>query len=73
MFIYADNANADEVRQLNQEIEIMKQVGPHPNIVSMKGYITQNVQNGPILVVEYCPKGSLLSYLREIYTNIEYR
>ncbi|XP_044746060.1 tyrosine-protein kinase receptor torso-like isoform X2 [Coccinella septempunctata] len=68
-----DNATAEEVRQLYQEIEIMKQVGTHPQIVSMIGYITRNVQNGPILVVEYCPKGSLLSHLREIYTHFEYR
>ncbi|XP_045483069.1 tyrosine-protein kinase receptor torso-like [Harmonia axyridis] len=71
--ILKENASADEVRQLNQEIDIMKQVGPHPNIVSIIGYITRKVHNGPILVVEFCPKGSLLSYLREIYTNIEYR
>lgn len=69
----SDNATTEEARELVQEIEIMKQVGSHPNIVSMIGYISHNVQHGPILVVEYCPKGSLLSYLREIYTLIHYR
>ncbi|KAK9880544.1 hypothetical protein WA026_011781 [Henosepilachna vigintioctopunctata] len=62
-----ENSTVGEIRQLQQEIEIMKNVGSHPNIVSMIGCVTQNVTNGPILIVEYCSMGDLLTYLRSVY------
>ena len=49
-------------RQLLREIELMKEVGTHRNIVSMLGYW---IQSHPImLIMEYVPNGDLLQWLR---------
>ncbi|KAL3287014.1 hypothetical protein HHI36_001500 [Cryptolaemus montrouzieri] len=71
--VLKENATADEKRQLQQEIEIMKYVGSHPNIVSMIGCMTADGSYGPLLIVEYCSKGDLLSFLRTIYNNFANR
>ena len=45
-----------------QEIEFMKQIGSHRNVVSMLGYW---VKSEPImLILEYVPHGDLLQWLR---------
>jgi len=43
---------------------MMKSAGQHPNIVSLIGYCT--LYNKPLLVVEYCSKGDLQTYLRTV-------
>lgn len=62
----SQNLNASiesEVRQqFLEEIEIMKKVGTHPNLVSLVGYCIQ--PNKPIcILLEYMQGGDLLSYL----------
>ncbi|KAK3094343.1 hypothetical protein FSP39_000581, partial [Pinctada imbricata] len=56
-----DFADRNEQRNLMSEIEAMKQLGNHPNIVSMIGYCTR----GPelCLLMDYCPLGDLRKYL----------
>ena len=45
-----------------QEIEFMKQIGSHRNVLSMLGYW---VKSEPImLILEYVPHGDLLQWLR---------
>ena len=45
-----------------QEIELMKQIGSHRNVLSMLGYW---VKSEPImLILEYVPHGDLLRWLR---------
>ena len=49
-------------RQLLREIEVMKEVGTHRNIVSMLGYWKQS--HPIMLIMEYVPNGDLLQWLR---------
>lgn len=55
-------------RQLMDEIENIKNVGSHPNIVSVLGYCTKPPDI--CLVVEYCHLGDLQSYLRKIRLEV---
>ncbi|XP_037570651.2 tyrosine-protein kinase receptor torso [Dermacentor silvarum] len=56
-----DLPTSEERRNLQREIELLKLVGKHANVVSMRAYCTM----GPrlALVVEYCPLGDLRTYL----------
>lgn len=48
---------------LVSEMELMKMIGKHINIINLLGCCTQN---GPLLVVvEYAPNGNLREYLRQ--------
>ena len=61
-FFLSENAMEQDKRQLLREIEVMKEVGTHRNIVSMLGYW---IQSPPImLIMEYVPNGDLLQWLR---------
>lgn len=60
----------EDKADLLQEVELLKLVGDHRNIVSLRGYCT----TGPVtaLLVEYCPLGDLRTYLtkkRELLTE----
>ena len=56
-------ADSDERREFLKEIQLMKSMGSHKNVVSMLGCCT--VQQPMFLLVEYIPHGDLLHYLRE--------
>ena len=57
-----DSANTEARDHLLQEIEIMKAIGYHKNVVSMLGCW---VNSDPIfLLLEYVPSGDLLHWLR---------
>lgn len=63
--------SGEEIRQFRQEIEIMASVGSHPHIVSMLGCITKSDHHvGPYLVVEFCSRGDLQSYLRNSWEKL---
>ncbi|XP_037069181.1 fibroblast growth factor receptor 3-like [Pollicipes pollicipes] len=52
-----------ELLDLVSEMEVMKMIGRHINIINLVGTSTQD---GPLLViVEYAPHGNLRTYLRE--------
>ncbi|XP_043218969.1 fibroblast growth factor receptor 2-like isoform X2 [Amphibalanus amphitrite] len=52
-----------ELMDLVSEMEVMKMIGRHVNIINLIGTCTQD---GPLLViVEFAPHGNLRSYLRE--------
>lgn len=53
----------EDIKGFRREIEVMKSVGVHPNIVCIVGHYTQNV-NEMMLLTEYCSEGNLLNYLR---------
>ena len=60
---FSENAMEEERRQLIREIELMKEVGTHRNILSMLGFWTQSP---PImLIMEYVANGDLLQWLRK--------
>lgn len=59
-----------EIRQFEKEIDIMKSVGSHPHIVSLIGCCSKSGYWGPLLIVEYCEKGDLLSHLHALWTAV---
>ena len=56
-------ADSDQRREFLEEIQLMKAVGSHKNIVNMVGCCT--VEEPMFLLVEYVPYGDLLHYLRK--------
>ena len=58
-----DMADSDQRREFLEEIQLMKAVGSHKNIVNMLGCCT--VEEPMFLLVEYVPCGDLLHYLRK--------
>ena len=56
-------ADSDQRREFLEEIQLMKAVGSHKNIVNMLGCCT--VEEPMFLLVEYIPYGDLLHYLRK--------
>ncbi|XP_053691722.1 tyrosine-protein kinase receptor torso-like [Sabethes cyaneus] len=52
-----------DIKEFRREIEVMKSVGNHPNVVSILGHYTQSVED-MMLLTEYCSEGNLLDYLR---------
>ena len=62
LLLFLENAGEEEKRQFLQEIDLMKDVGSHPNILSIFGFW---VRSEPImLIMEYVPHGDLLQWLR---------
>jgi len=57
-----DNAGLPERKMMLDELQMMKSLSPHPNVVALLGWCitTDNVY----IVEEYVPNGSLLNYLR---------
>ncbi|NP_001034536.1 receptor tyrosine kinase Torso-like protein [Tribolium castaneum] len=69
-----ESPTSEEIRQFTQEINIMKSVRQHPYIVSLIGCVTEGRAEGPLLVVEYCSRGDLQTYLRtawDKFTNMQ--
>ncbi|KAK4884122.1 hypothetical protein RN001_000393 [Aquatica leii] len=64
------NPTGEEIKQFEHEIEIMKSVGPHPHLVSLLGCSSKLGYLGPFLVVEFCAKGDLQSYLRAVWERL---
>lgn len=58
-----DMSDSDQRKEFLDEIQLMKAVGSHRNIVSMIGCCT--VVEPMFLLVEYVPYGDLLHYLRK--------
>jgi len=58
-----DHPAIEDIKEFRREIEVMKSVGEHPNIVGIIGHCTKNV-NEMMLLTVYCSKGNLLNYLR---------
>ena len=62
LLLFLENAGEEEKRQFLQEIDLMKDVASHPNILSIFGFW---VRSEPImLIMEYVPDGDLLQWLR---------
>uniref|UniRef100_A0A1B0CA95 Protein kinase domain-containing protein n=1 Tax=Lutzomyia longipalpis TaxID=7200 RepID=A0A1B0CA95_LUTLO len=54
----------EQITLFNDEINFMKSIPKHPNILSLVGYYTLDWDN-MMRMTEYCEKGSLLKYLRK--------
>ncbi|KAH8372645.1 hypothetical protein KR009_001911 [Drosophila setifemur] len=59
-----DEPNDEDVYAFKCEIQMLKSVGKHPNIVGIVGYSTR-YSNQMMLLIEYCSLGSLQNFLRE--------
>jgi serine/threonine protein kinase len=58
-----DDATDCELANLIQEMEVMKMIGKHGNVLNLLGCCTQD---GPLyVIVEYAPHGNLREFLRE--------
>ncbi|XP_044736859.1 tyrosine-protein kinase receptor torso [Chrysoperla carnea] len=66
-----ESASPEDIRQLKQEIQMMKTVGSHTHLVSMIGCCTQGNSNKTMLLVEYCALGDLLGYLHRSWNAIQ--
>lgn len=62
LLLLVDEPNESQKEAFMFEIEQMKLLGSHPNIVSMVGCCT--LQEPKFLVIEYVPCGDLLKWLR---------
>jgi len=58
-----ENAAQREKDDLVEEMKIMQEIGPHPNVVTILGVCTQ--QEPYLLIMEYVMYGKLLTHLRE--------
>lgn len=63
-FLITDDKNERDLNNFRREIKMMKSLGSHPNIVSIVGY--HSAIHSPLLIVEYCPRGDLLSFLHAV-------
>ncbi|XP_060654421.1 tyrosine-protein kinase receptor torso [Drosophila nasuta] len=59
-----DQPNEEDVEAFRCEIQMLKSVGRHPNIVGIVGYSTR-CSKRMMLLIEYCGLGSLQSFLRD--------
>lgn len=58
-----DSPTVEDMESFYHEIEVMKSVPKHPNIVGIIGHYTRNVRE-MMLVTEYCDRGNLLIFLQ---------
>ena len=61
-FMSPENANEEERKEFMDEIELMKRVGKHQNVLSFFGCWTTT--KPILLMVEYIAHGDLLQWLR---------
>lgn len=69
LFLSEDHSDADLIA-LVSEMEIMKMIGKHENIINLLGCCTQD---GPFyVIVEYASNGCLREYLKKHRPNKKY-
>ena len=64
----SENANPDQKKDFLDEINTMKAVGSHKNIVSLIGCCIRSPPH--FLIVKFASKGDLLSFLREMRKKV---
>ncbi|CDS40738.1 fibroblast growth factor receptor 4 [Echinococcus multilocularis] len=57
------NSSDADVVAFVQEIEMMKFIGKHENVIQL--YATSNHNGRPVMIMEYAAEGSLVDYLRK--------
>ncbi|XP_031365697.1 mitogen-activated protein kinase kinase kinase 1a-like [Apis dorsata] len=65
-----EGASEREKEDLVRELEIMQQLGSHPNVVTLLGCCTE--QEPHYLILEYVMYGKLLAYLRDHRTRQDF-
>ncbi|CAG0923280.1 unnamed protein product [Notodromas monacha] len=64
-----DGAGLEEYQQLKNEMEVLKMINHHPNVVGILGAVTQT--RPMALIVEHCPFGDLHTQLRRMAEKME--
>lgn len=58
-----------------REIEFMKELGYHPHILNLIGFVFD--EDSPLLVLEYCALGDLLTLIRNnkqsLFEDVSYQ
>ena len=62
-FVILDGATEEQMQEFLEEIQLMKQIGYHQNILNLLACCT--LTTPMFLVVEFAKNGDLLHYLRE--------
>ena len=67
-----ETGNSSDIIDLLAEIKLMSQISPHPNLVSMIGSCSSDLQEiGDLwLLIEYCELGDFKKFLQENKTDI---
>jgi len=62
VFVLPDDATKDQTQKFIEKIQLMKQIGYHPNIVNL---LACGIMTNPMfIVVEFAKNEDLLQYLR---------
>ena len=70
-FFRSERAGLKGKKEFLQEIDVMKEIGFHRNVVSMLGYWERSE---PImLILEYMPHGDLLQWLRNKRHQVRFK
>ncbi|XP_065669835.1 vascular endothelial growth factor receptor kdr-like isoform X2 [Hydra vulgaris] len=59
-----ENATQVEYKDLISEMKILIHIGKQENIVNLLGACTKGVEKETYILLEYCPHGNLLSYMK---------
>lgn len=65
---FAENASQDEKEDFKAEINFMKTIGKHENVISIIGCCT--LYDPVCLLVQFAPHGDLLHYLRNLRKKV---
>jgi len=68
-FALLDGATEEQVQDFLEEIQLMKQIGYHRNILNLLACCTMT--NPMFLVVEFAKNGDLLNYLRKTRQQVK--
>ncbi|XP_068720122.1 uncharacterized protein [Montipora capricornis] len=68
-----DNSSKSDLRDLMSELDLLKRLKPHPNVIQLLGCVTKDVVRHkgqkdfrpPLVILEFVPYGDLLGYLRK--------
>ncbi|XP_068734206.1 fibroblast growth factor receptor 3-like isoform X1 [Montipora capricornis] len=65
-----ENADQQQKKEFLAELELMKTMSPHPNIVGLVGCCSKSDE--PFIIVEYCSLGNLRDFLRSSHGSVIY-
>lgn len=65
-----ENADQQQKKEFLDELELMKTIAPHPNIVGLLGCCTKS--DKPLIIVEFCSMGNLRDFLRSSHGSVVY-
>ncbi|XP_078371013.1 uncharacterized protein LOC144654681 isoform X2 [Oculina patagonica] len=68
-----ENSSKSDLRDLLSELDLLKKLKPHPNVIQLLGCLTKEViryKGGrefrpPLVILEFVPHGDLLGYLKK--------